>query len=306
MQIDVESIYSFRQMGERDNQEDSRYPDNNAPATDNAVFVVCDGVGGCDKGEVASSTVCSKIGSMLSSHTGSDEFTDSDFRTVLNAAYDALESVSEVSNVGMGTTLTFVCFHSAGVMAAHIGDSRIYQFRPKDGIIYRSEDHSLVNALLRSGNISPDQVKDHPQSNVITRCMNANDGKRGKDDATVVNLRDIAPGDYILLCTDGVTGAVDEEDLEELYSSDKTDKEKYEWLSERCSNSDDNNTAIQIHIGMVTVDVEQFDEADGNIAENRANNTLKLNKKDDTVHEISASSNKGMSKIKSFLKTIFK
>jgi len=306
MIIEIDSIFSFRQFGERDNQEDSRYPDTDKPTLESATFIVCDGVGGCDKGEVASATVCEKIGELMSSHKNTDDFTDNDFKHILDQSYQALDKVSDESNRGMGTTLTFLSFHSAGAMAAHIGDSRIYQIRPGEGIIYRSEDHSLVNALLRSGNLSPDEVKDHPKGNVITRCMSANDGIRDRDDATVVNLQDIASGDYFLLCTDGVTGKVEEEELIDLYSSDKSDEDKYLYLAYKCKDSSDNNTAIQIHIGLVTIDpqFESFenvsDEKNGNVR------TQKIEKKDDSVHELSAITEKSQSKLKSFLNKLFK
>lgn len=306
MIVDIDSIYSFHQLGERENQEDSRFPDTDVPNTDVATFVVCDGVGGCDKGEVASSVVCNRIGELLSLHKNTDEFTDEDFRRVLNQAYKALDDVSDESNKGMGTTLTFVSFHSNGVLAAHIGDSRIYQIRPEEGIIYRSEDHSLVNALLRSGNISPDEIKDHPKGNVITRCMSANDGTRERDDATVINLHDIVPGDYFLLCTDGVTGNVEEEELLELYSSDKTDEEKYKWLAERCKNSSDNNTAIQIHIGLVTIEAKADSGQEIANDGNDRVRTQKLLQKEDSVHELSTPSEKIQSKIRTFFNRLFK
>lgn len=306
MIVDIDSIYSFHQLGERENQEDSRFPDVDSPNANAATFVVCDGVGGCDKGEVASTTVCNRIGEILVSHKNTDAFSDEDFRHVLNQAYKALDNVSDESNKGMGTTLTFVNFHSNGVLAAHIGDSRIYQIRPNEGIIYRSEDHSLVNALLRSGNISPDEIKNHPKGNVITRCMSANDGTREKDDATVVNLQDIATGDYFLLCTDGVTAAVDEEELIELYSSDKTDEEKYNILAERCKNSSDNNTAIQIHVGLVTIEPQIENKEDEILEDNDGIRTQKLLKKEDSVHELNVSQETTQSKIKTFFTRLFK
>lgn len=307
MIVDIDSIFSFHQLGERENQEDSRYPDTDNPSNDTAAFVVCDGVGGSDKGEVASSTVCKRIGEILLTHKNTYEFGEDDFKYVLNQAYKALDSISDPSNQGMGTTLTFLAFHSNGVLAAHIGDSRIYQVRPGEGIIYRSEDHSLVNALLRSGNISPDEIKDHPKGNIITRCMGANDGVREKDDATVINLKDVATGDYFLLCTDGVTGQIDEEELLELYCSDKTDEEKYRFLAEKCKNSSDNNTAIQIHVGLVTIDpVEDRDEPINEEIDTGDIRTQKIPKKDDSVHELSASKDNKHSKLKDFFNRLFK
>ena len=306
MIINIDSIYSFHQPGKRENQEDSRYPDSDNPGNDTSVFVVCDGVGGCDKGEVASSTVCKRIGEILSTHRNSDTFNDEDFKLVLSQAYDSLDQISDSSNKGMGTTLAFMALHSNGILVAHIGDSRIYQIRPGEGIIYRSEDHSLVNALLRSGNISPEEIKDHPKGNIITRCMGANDGTREKDDATVLNLQDITHGDYFLLCTDGVTGHVDEEELLELYSSEKTDEEKYHTLSVRCENSSDNNTAIQIHVGSVTIDSKE-ETYDGLHQEgSEIVRTEKLLKRDESVHELSPLKENPLSKLKKLFNRLLK
>ncbi|MDE6551367.1 MAG: protein phosphatase 2C domain-containing protein [Muribaculaceae bacterium] len=306
MIIDIDSIYSFHQLGNRENQEDSRYPNFDHPSNDNAAFAVCDGVGGCDKGEVASSTVCNRIGEILSTHKNTDSFDDNNFQHVLNHAYKSLDKVSDSSNKGMGTTLTFLAFHSRGAMAAHIGDSRIYQIRPGEGIIFRSEDHSLVNALLRSGNISPDSIKDHPKGNVITRCMSAQDGVRERDDASVVNLKDIAPGDYFLLCTDGVTGKVDEEELIELYNSDKTDEDKCKYLAAKCIDSADNNTAIQIHVGLVTIEPQEDSEDELFVEGQEIVKTAKIETKEDSVHDLSPLSEKTQSKLKSFFNRLFK
>lgn len=303
MIVDIDSVYSFRQLGKRDNQEDSRFPDVDHPENETPVFVVCDGVGGCEKGEVASATVCESIGKTMGNHNNQDDFSDIDFQYTLRKAYDALDEASNESNKGMGTTLTFLAPHSNGVLAAHIGDSRIYQIRPDEGIIYRSEDHSLVNALLRSGNISPDQVKGHPKSNVITRCMSANDGERNRDEATVVNLQDIASGDYFLLCSDGVTSVWDDEDLIELYSSKTPDEKKIKILAERSSDSDDNNTAIQIHIGLVTLTTELDTEAN---PDEDVVLTQQLTRKFDNTHDLSAEPNSSGSKIKSLFSRLFK
>lgn len=305
MTADIESIYSFHQLGERENQEDARFPDTDNPDGNTAVFAVCDGVGGCDKGEVASSTVCRQVGEFMSGHRNTDEFNNEDFKNLLASAYRALDRVSDSSNKRMATTLAFLAFHSNGVLAAHIGDSRIYQIRPGEGIVYRSEDHSLVNALLRSGNISPDEIRNHPKGNVITRCMVANDGSREQDEATVLNLRDIAPDDYFLLCTDGVTSQIEEEELMELYYSERNDEEKYKYLAAKCEHSSDNNTAIQIHIGLVTVDPEVLPEDESSKENVDSSKTQKLSKKDDSVQDVSAAKDNLPTKLKNLFTRLF-
>ena len=100
----------------------------------------------------------------------------------------------------MATTLTMVSVGASGITLAHIGDSRIYQFRQGE-IIYQTEDHSLVNSLVKLGKISKEEALTHPQKNVIIRAIQ---GSEHPTEADVVLLKDIQAGDYFFMCTDGV------------------------------------------------------------------------------------------------------
>lgn len=252
MKIILGQAYSFSQDGERDIQEDSRYPSVDKPDKGQRFFLVCDGVGGCNKGEVASQTVCETFGKALA-HAGFEkDFTNKDFQHVLDKAYDALDKKSDDDNEGMATTLTFVCFHQGGCTMAHIGDSRIYHIRPTEGILYRSDDHSLVNELVHHGVISPDEAIDHPRKNVITRYMEAVDSTQNRSMATVMRTTNIMKGDYFFLCSDGVLCCVDEDELIEILSdSGKSDEEKLAVIAQKSVNSQDNNTAYLIPVAEV-------------------------------------------------------
>lgn len=252
MNIKLSQTYSFCQIGERRNQEDARYPDQNVISRQQRFFVVCDGVGGSEKGEVASSTVCQSFADSLE-HLDLEimDFGQQKFSEVLSTAYEALDAQASRASKDMGTTMTFVCFHQGGCMMSHIGDSRIYQVRPGQGIVYRSEDHSLVNSMVRAGIISPEQSIDHPQSNVITRCMEPKDPDRDRCMATVVSTTDVRQGDYFLLCTDGVLHQVKDDQLEAILLSGKSDQEKCDLLATLCETSSDNNTAILVHVASV-------------------------------------------------------
>lgn len=131
MNIKLSQTYSFCQIGERRNQEDARYPDQDVINRQQRFFVVCDGVGGSEKGEVASSTVCQSFADSLE-HLDLEilDFGQQEFSEVLSTAYEALDAQASRASKDMGTTMTFVCFHQGGCMMAHIGDSRIYQVRP--------------------------------------------------------------------------------------------------------------------------------------------------------------------------------
>ena len=145
-------------------------------------------------------------------------------------------------------------------MMAHIGDSRIYQVRPGHGIIYRSEDHSLVNSLVHNGIITPEQAVNHPQSNVITRYMGPKETDRDRCMATVVNTKDIQKNDYFFLCSDGVLHNLSDEELVAILSSDKSNQEKNDIIAAKSFSSSDNNTAILINVADV-IDDSNEDEA---------------------------------------------
>ncbi|MCC8177045.1 MAG: protein phosphatase 2C domain-containing protein [Bacteroidales bacterium] len=299
MKIKIKEIHSFRQIGGRANQEDSRYPDmdNPQPLSVGGCFAVCDGVGGEEKGEVASGTVCAAIGKALGSRKWEQPFTDDDLQRMLSSVYDAIEKASNSSNDGMATTLTFVAFHGAGVTMAHMGDSRIYHIRPGKGILYRSEDHSLVNALIRSGNITPEAAVNHPKRNVITRCITRPTADHPRDEASVIHIPyDVEPGDYFLLCTDGVHGTVDDATLSAILSEPTlTDEQKAQRLAERCASADDNNTAIIISIAEVTdrqAPPEQAPEPKEEVSPAGAP-TERFNRREEVVHEVSGQKPQG-------------
>lgn len=261
MNIKLAQAYSFSQQGGRDYQEDARWPDTDLPPASQRFFVVCDGVGGSDHGEIASQTVCKAFAKRLQNLSPLHDFSNDDFSQVLDYAYDQLDKVGKSTNGDMATTLTFICFHAQGVTMAHIGDSRIYQVRPQMGIIYRSDDHSLVNSMVHNGVISPAQAENHPQSNVIIRCMEPVDERQNRSQATLMRSDDILPGDYFLLCSDGVLENIPDDLLVEILTDQAaSDKEKLDRIREICLSSGDNNTSILVRVE--SVDEVQADETD--------------------------------------------
>ena len=245
--------YNLQELGQRQNQEDSLYPALGQSTNDDRLFILCDGMGGHEKGEVASATVCETMSkTLLSMWDPTQPLTDDMFQKALDAAYDALDAKDNGEERKMGTTMTFVCLHADGATVAHIGDSRIYQLRPaKDGnpaqIVFRTQDHSLVNDLVRVGEITEEEAKHHQQKNVITRAMQPCQERRAKADIT--HLTDIQPGDYFYMCSDGMLEeATDENILNIITMPDKTDEEKLEMLRKVTEENKDNHTAHLIHI----------------------------------------------------------
>lgn len=261
MEIHLRQAYSFLQTGRRANQEDARFPDADVPPAASRVFIVCDGVGGLDKGEVASGIVATTLGSGLAAFDGSRQFGTGLFAQAMERVYKALDSYADShGSTGMATTMTMVLFHSGGVFAAHIGDSRIYHVRPGVGILYQSDDHSLVNLMVHSGNMTPEEAIGHPQSNVITRCIRSVGRGERRDDITTCQIDDVEEGDYFFLCTDGVLHCLDDASLYGILSSQQTDREKMSAIARLCANSSDNNTACLVPVGEVVCDCQEEDE----------------------------------------------
>lgn len=256
------SPYNLQELGQRQNQEDSLFPGIGKQTANDRLFILCDGMGGHEKGEVASATVCETMSSTILSRWNPNEpLSDNLLLQAIDDAYDALDAKDNGEAKKMGTTMTFLCFHAAGVTVAHIGDSRIYQLRRKrpsmggDGggyIVFKTLDHSLVNDLIKIGEITEEEAKHHPQKNVITRAMQPCQERRSKAD--IKHLTDVQPGDYFFMCSDGMLEQTTDDNLLNIISNPKrTDKEKLETLRMVTEDNKDNHTAHLIRIDKVGI-----------------------------------------------------
>jgi len=260
MEITIRQPLSFSCLGRKENQEDSLYP---ATATASSrTFLVCDGMGGHEHGEVASATVASALGGYIDSHLphADKPFTQADFEQALAAAYAVLDQYDDGSEgrSRMGTTMTCLVLHSGGYLAAHMGDSRIYHIRPSlwaqglGGLLYQSSDHSLVNSLLAAGELTPEEAKNFPRRNVITRVMQPGLAQRSK--AEIHNFADVQAGDYFFMCCDGVLERLTNDRLCEILSTPGfTDEQRMAQIQGECDGmTRDNYTAWLIGVDQVT------------------------------------------------------
>ena len=276
---------SVHELGQRSNQEDSLYPDKGQNPFSSDLYILCDGMGGHEKGEVASSTVCTVISEYVAGNAPEGNvFTESDFRAALNAAYDKLDTLDDDSLKKMGTTMTFLKFHKDGCLAAHIGDSRIYQIRPvSKEILFKTRDHSLVNDLVAIGEITEKEARTHKQRNVITRAMQP--GQERRANADIANITDIEPGDYFFMCSDGILERMTDDNLVNILSMKKSDEKKRDIIINVTEDNKDNHTAHIIRVQSVedeegTVSVSAVEEVSGPYAapspEKRGGRTLPL------------------------------
>lgn len=267
--------YSLQELGQRANQEDSLFPALGKSTPNDRLFVLCDGMGGHEKGEVASATVCETISRVILSTWHPDEaLSDELFQQALGSVFDALDAKDNGEERKMGTTLTFLCLHAKGATVAHIGDSRIYQLRPASKnspsqIVFRTQDHSLVNDLVKIGEITEEEAKHHPQKNVITRAMQPCQEHRAKAD--IVHLTDIKPGDYFFMCSDGMLEqSTDDNILNIITKPNATDKQKLEMLRNVTEENKDNHTAHLIYIDKVEESMASSEPTDNTSSEQHA------------------------------------
>jgi PPM family protein phosphatase len=218
-----DEITCLNELGRRDNLEDSVYPAPGAAGPEDRLFLVCDGVGGENKGEIASQIASTEFAAYFRQFPPgtvfqADRYIGQAQKYVLEkmAAYADLHPDAQM----MSTTLTLVYLVGESVLAAWCGDSRIYHLR--DGqVLWRSGDHSLVGKLVEQGVLTEEEGSVHPQKNVILRSLSAS----GNPSAIETKwLTDIRGGDYILLCTDGVLEQMNEAKLSKIVTEGESDK----------------------------------------------------------------------------------
>lgn len=250
MKIEIYPPLCIHELGQRANQEDA------IAQWDNRLFVLCDGMGGHEKGEVASQTVCQSLVKWFEGNIKDDFFSDDQLREATEYAYTELDKFDDNSLRKMGTTLTLLYIYNSGVIAAHIGDSRIYHIRPNETILYQSRDHSLVFDLFQAGEIIYEEMATHPQKNIITRAMSPGKDNRHRPD--IIHITDIKPDDYFYMCSDGMLEQMTNDELLSLLSANTSDEDKQKRLTELTANNQDNHSTWLIRIKNVVC--EEGDE----------------------------------------------
>ena len=240
------TIQFFNEQGKRSNNEDDIIRGN---LLDNKgyFFAVCDGVGGANKGEVASELTCQNIKKYLqknNSNTYNQEYMDGLIDFIENEFDKYINQYPEAKE--MATTMALLIMDSDKVVVVHIGDSRIYHIR-KNKILYKTQDHSLVNEFVKSGIITEEEARTHPQRNVITRAIQGGNIRPVKAD--VYHISDVQLLDYFFLCSDGVLESITDLQLIQILAKNLDDKKKMDLIREQCANfSKDNYSAFLIQI----------------------------------------------------------
>jgi len=173
--------------------------------------IVADGMGGHQAGDVASQMAIDIIGRELeqSPLPETAERREALLRAVVKTANEQIFTVASERDQyhGMGTTVVVAILHEDQISIGHIGDSRAYRLNGSS-FVQLTEDHSLVNELVRSGQITPEEASRHPHRNAVLRAL----GTEPEVELDVMHL-EMVPGDLFLLCSDGLSNMVDDEEI---------------------------------------------------------------------------------------------
>jgi PPM family protein phosphatase len=211
------------------------------------LYVVADGMGGHRGGQVASQVALETMGEVATEGSLADHV-----RRANRAVWD--RSVEDERLSGMGTTLTAARIDGGSALIAHVGDSRAYLFR--DGMLRQlTTDHTLVDRMVKSGEITEAEAEVHPHKNVLTRAL-------GTDEEVEVDEDSIAllKGDRLVICSDGLTGMVTEDQIQAILDNSDHPQQAADRLVKAA-----NRAGGIDNISVVVLDVvgEEGEAADG-------------------------------------------
>jgi serine/threonine protein phosphatase PrpC len=211
------------------------------------LFAIADGMGGAQAGEVASRLATAALKEGGANGGGERRIADL-IQEANRRVYD--RSSSDPNTSGMGTTITVALVEDDQVAFGHVGDSRAYLIRDAQ-MEQLTEDHSLVNELLKTGKLSREEAETHPQRSVITRAL----GTDPDVDVDTFSVR-AETGDLFLLCSDGLTDMVSEDSILDVVERNRSDIEGALRALVKAANrggGQDNITVVAFEIAAVAL-----------------------------------------------------
>ena len=215
------------------------------------LFVVADGMGGHNAGDFASSFAVQTL-----VHTIQEDENQNPIKIIRNAVEEANRKVLEESKLhvemsGMGTTMVLVTIIDDYAYVANVGDSRLYLI--EDQILQITKDHSLVQEMVKRGLITKEEAREHPDKNIITRAL----GAEKTVDVDFFDIR-LEQGDWILMCSDGLSNMVPDKTIEAIILNPETDPtEKGQELIKMANRNGGKDNIAVILIEPFTKEVEK-------------------------------------------------
>ncbi|HEV2799322.1 MAG TPA: PP2C family serine/threonine-protein phosphatase [Pyrinomonadaceae bacterium] len=242
VRVEIASVTDRGLSQKRPLNEDSLLVD-----AERRIFAVADGVGGAQAGEVASQTAVEVLGEAFRHHKDGDDVEDLMEIAIQRANASIYQMSHEQRQLSMMAT-TIVALHLDGRRATigHVGDSRLYRLHPGGRLERETEDHSVVEEEVRAGRMSPEQAAHHPSRNVISRAL-------GAEQSVEVDMKtiEVEDGTTFLLCSDGITRHIPDEELSALLGSGQALEATCEEMKRRCfeRGAEDNLTAVVVRVG---------------------------------------------------------
>lgn len=243
----------------RGNNEDNCYIDNDWRRLEKENFekkgwkkdfltaVVCDGMGGSEKGEIASLIAVNMVAQYY------EEEKKIDFLPIIQCANDKICEEIKVKGHSMGTTFTGIHIKDGKITVVNVGDSRVYRLR--DGKLEQlSEDHSIVQRMIKMGLITKEEAQNHPQKHCITQYLGIQEEDMVIEPQLETDI-EIEKDDRYLLCSDGLTDMVSDAEIETILKKKKSVKGAAEELL---------NTALEHggvdNVTVILVELQQEEE----------------------------------------------
>ena len=205
------------------------------------IFIVADGMGGHQAGDVASTVAVDRILAKYNPTMSLEEVKD----LIIGTNNEVFQMAENDSNYnGMGTTVSVLVLKEKQYYLLHVGDSRIYLYK-NEKLHQLTTDHSVVGELMRNGGITADEAKTHPQRNILTRALGT-----GHDLDIEIKEGTYAENDLFMLCTDGLSGVVNVEDMEKTLTEDISLQSKADKLVQLADDKGgpDNITVILVQV----------------------------------------------------------
>jgi serine/threonine protein phosphatase PrpC len=212
------------------------------------IFVVADGVGGAEAGEVASAAAIDILNHAFHEKLAPGEDAEDLMELAIQRANNSIHQLAVENPRLASMATTVVALHLDGRTATfgHVGDSRLYRLTPDGKLARETADHSVVEEEVRAGRMTAEQAANHPSKNVISRAL-------GAEASVEVDMKttEVEDGSTFLLCTDGVTRHIPDSELRELLMSGRSAEAICAEMKQRCfqRGAEDNLTAVIVQVG---------------------------------------------------------
>ena len=268
--VNVASVSDRGLSDKRPLNEDSFLAD-----ADRGIFVVADGVGGADAGEVASQTAVDVLDDAFRTRITDGEDVEDLMELAIQRANSSIHQMASENPRFSLMATTVVALHLDGNRATigHVGDSRLYRISPDGNLHRETEDHSIVEEEVRAGRMTPEQAANHPSKNVISRALGAEASVEA--DMKVIEVEN---GSAFLLCTDGITRHLPDSELRDLLASGRTPNDLCEEMKSRCyeRGAEDNLTAVIVQVGAPPFETAALLDEERTISSEKLTETLDM------------------------------